>query len=139
MTLVLSALTPRQLVQVSDRRVVFRYPSGKETLRDGHVKAVITQGFACSYSGVADLGGDTADWLAVLLSDHAEAPDGGISMIGPAAEKELAKRGLSDEPLWVADRSGRGTAFCGVSDRSTPVRRGAGRCQPCRDEALHDR
>jgi hypothetical protein len=65
------------------------------------VKAVVTQQFACSYTGVADLGSDTADWLACHLSDKTEEPDGGILTIALAAENELARRRLSGEPLAV--------------------------------------
>jgi hypothetical protein len=101
MTLVLTALTPRHAVQVSDRRVVIRYPSGVEKPRDGHVKAVVTELFACSYTGVADLRGDTADWLALHLCDRADEADHGIVAIAGAAERELAARRLSDQPLAV--------------------------------------
>jgi hypothetical protein len=82
MTLVLTALTPKHVVQVSDRRVTLQYRDGREYARDNHVKAVVTQWFACSYTGIADLGGsDTADWLALMLSDHVNDVDGGISAL----------------------------------------------------------
>ncbi len=102
MTLVLSALTPRHIVQVSDRRVVLRYRSGGETKRDGHVKAVVTQQFACSYTGVADLAGDTAELACHLpVRPHRRASSGGIESLGAAAGKDCAARGLVGEALAI--------------------------------------
>ena len=89
MTQILTALTPRHIVQVSDRRVVWIDRSGKVTRQqDGYVKAVITPAFACSYTGIADLGAtDTAEWLAITLSDHINDADGGIRPLATAVKQ----------------------------------------------------
>jgi hypothetical protein len=93
MTLILTALTPRHIVQVSDRRVV----EGAVQF-DEHVKAVVTDAFACAYTGVAELDArtgipefdhDTAYWLGLLLSDHVGDADRGIQAIASAAEHEM--------------------------------------------------
>lgn len=111
MTLLLTALTPERIIQVSDRRIVLRYPSGREEPRERHVKAIITQRFACSYTGIANLGnGDTADWIATELSDHVNDQDGGIASLGEAARRALAARNAANQRLdivcagWIQER-----------------------------------
>jgi hypothetical protein len=102
-TLVLTALTPSHIVQVSDRRVVRRWPSGRIDKLDGRIKAIITPVFACSYTGSAILGGvDTGEWIATILSDHVTDHDGGLEALRVAAGAELANRQLNDHPLAIA-------------------------------------
>jgi hypothetical protein len=51
---------------------VSRTANGKQECRDGHVKAIVTARFSCSYTGVANLGGDSAEWIASKFAtcDH---------------------------------------------------------------------
>ncbi|HKC98997.1 MAG TPA: hypothetical protein VKG20_13245 [Methylomirabilota bacterium] len=104
MTQILTALTPRHIVQVSDRRVVWTDKSSGEVTRqrDGYVKAVITPSFACSYTGIADLGGrDTAEWLAVTLSDHVNDLDGGVRALATTAEQATDPPYFQNRPLAI--------------------------------------
>lgn len=114
MTLILTALTPEHVVQVSDRRVVWLEASGRILkTNDEHIKAVITPGFACGYTGIADLGnGDTADWIATELSDHIFEPDGGITALTIAVGQHVNTVKRSEQRLaivcagWVNKKSG---------------------------------
>lgn len=103
MTLILTALTPQHIVQVSDRRFVWTDSSGQIVKHeDGNIKAVITPGFACSYTGLAKLGtGDTAEWIAIELSDHILDPDGGISALLTAAQQEVKRQTTPQRPLAI--------------------------------------
>jgi hypothetical protein len=103
MTLILTALTPNHIVQVSDRRVVQLWPSGRIEKFEGRIKAVITPVFSCSYTGSAELGGtDTAEWIALTLSDHVRDEDGGLEAVRVAAPEELRRIGRSTERLAIA-------------------------------------
>jgi len=101
MTLILTALTPKHIVQVSDRRVVRVGPSGEiQKTEDERIKAIITPWFACSYSGPAELGNnDTAEWLALQLSDHICKSDGGISHLGPAIQQQATLQNVRNQPF----------------------------------------
>jgi len=70
MTLILTCATREYVVQASDRRVTLT--NGK-ILNDDQGKAIFyCARFAVAYTGVADIDGDTALWLARLF---AKAPD----------------------------------------------------------------
>jgi hypothetical protein len=97
MTLLLTATTPDHIVQVSDRRL--SWPNGR--LKDGFVKGIVTQAFACSYTGVAELGGDTAKWIARILATHAHDPDGGLDALRASATSALNKRRYAGMPLAI--------------------------------------
>ncbi|MGH9877577.1 MAG: hypothetical protein ACRD5H_08055, partial [Nitrososphaerales archaeon] len=103
MTLILTALSPEHVVQVSDRRVVWREPSGEiKKTEDERIKAIITPYFACSYSGLAELGkGDTAKWIGIELSDHICDTDRGISALTSAVEKQVHKQKFTGRPLTI--------------------------------------
>jgi hypothetical protein len=104
MTLILTALTPRYIVQVSDRRVV-----GGGQQWDGHIKAVVTNRIACAYTGVADLDAgtgtpkfdnDTAYWVAMALSDLANEQDRPITELALATEQ--AMKSARYDGRWVS-------------------------------------
>lgn len=103
MTQLLTALTPRHIVQVSDRRVVWIDKHGKVTRQqNSYIKAVITRSFACSYTGIADLGaGDTAEWVAVTLSDHVNEMDGGIRALATTVEQAVDTPYFRDRGLAI--------------------------------------
>ncbi|MCW5799983.1 MAG: hypothetical protein KIT40_15915 [Nitrospira sp.] len=102
MTLLLTALTPRHIVQVSDRRVVWQKNDQIVKTEDSYVKAVLTSSFACSYTGLANLGsGDTADWIATVLSDHTTDPDRGITSLMQAATQQLSRRTGDNQKLGI--------------------------------------
>jgi hypothetical protein len=103
MTLILTALAPRHIVQVSDRRVVWMDAGGRVTRKkDGYVKAVITPSFACSYTGIAELGaGDAAAWLATTLSDHIHETDGGLGSLAAAAQQAVDIPRLKNQELAI--------------------------------------
>jgi len=103
MTLILTALTPNHIVQVSDRRVVRRWPSGRIEKFEGRTKAVVTPVFSCSYTGIAEIAGtDTGEWIATTLSDHLRDADGGLEALRLAAGLKLSGGGLNSEPLAIA-------------------------------------
>jgi hypothetical protein len=97
MTLILTAMTPRFIVQVSDRRLT--WDSGR--FRDGFVKAVVTRGFACSYTGIASLDGDTAKWIAKRLAAHDSDPDGGLQAVMNAAAAACRASRYAKRPLAI--------------------------------------
>lgn len=103
MTLVLTALTPKHIVQVSDRRVVQYGSSGRiEKTEDERIKAIITPWYACSYSGPANLGdGDTAEWAAIRLSDHVCEADGGRSRLALAMQQETTLKNIRNQPFHI--------------------------------------
>jgi hypothetical protein len=88
-TLILTALTHSHIIQVSDRRVVWLEQNTVTRKQDGYIKAVITPRFACSYTGIADLGGNTAHWLAITLSDHVTDLDGGVRALTTKAQQAV--------------------------------------------------
>ena len=101
MTLILTALTPSHVIQVSDRRVVWLEQNTVTRKQDGYIKAVITPRFACSYTGIADLGGDTAHWLAIALSDHVADPDGGVRALTTMAQQAVDTPRFRDRDLAI--------------------------------------
>lgn len=132
MTPVLTALAPDHIVQVSDRRGLVTHMDGTQDLLDGHVKAVVTPRFVCSYTGVALLPAgvtnDTADWIAIQLSDHIDDGDGGVSALVDRAREDFASLGCSDLPLeivtagWVADDVDNAVPAIHCADRATHLR-----------------
>jgi hypothetical protein len=102
-SLILTALTPKYVIQVSDRRVVWRRSSGPILKSDDeHIKAILTPSFACSYVGPARLGKmDTAEWVAIKLSDHICDPDRGIAALLAAVEQEVHIQRIRDQPLAI--------------------------------------
>lgn len=94
MTLLLTALTPNHVVQVSDRRLT--WPDG--SFKDGFVKAVVTPRFACTYTGLA---GDTAKWIARRLASHFGEEDGGFDALARDLALACRSMGFVGRPLAV--------------------------------------
>lgn len=101
LTLLLTALTPDCIVQVSDRRAV----DGPD-IQDGVTKAVLTPNLACSYTGVADLGQDTAEWLALGLAEHASDPDAGLQALAGSLSYAFREPKFSGRGLTVVTAGG---------------------------------
>jgi hypothetical protein len=98
-TLLLTCATREYVIQASDRRVCFT--DGKLG-DDDRGKAIFYCGrIAVAYTGVADIGGDTALWLARQLS---KAPDieAGLDSIGVATEMYFKEKGLRIQHTVVA-------------------------------------
>lgn len=73
MTLVLTVLTPRFVVQVSDRQLTYRWADGRETYPvDPENKAtVVADRLCCAYTGAARVGAKRTDeWVAEALARH---------------------------------------------------------------------
>lgn len=73
MTLVLTVLTPRFVVQVSDRQLTHRWPDGSETYpADPENKATVVADRLCfAYAGAARINGKRTDeWVAEALAPH---------------------------------------------------------------------
>ncbi len=99
MTLILTCATREYVIQASDRRVCFADGTIKD---DDQGKAIFYCGrIAIAYTGVADIEGDTARWLAGLL---AKAPDieTGLDAIGAATAAYFKQKQLRIEHTVVA-------------------------------------
>ncbi len=65
------------------------------------MKAVVTPRFACTYTGVASLGRDTAKWIARRLSAHVTEPDGGVVALTNALAAVCQSSRFVGRPLAV--------------------------------------
>lgn len=89
MTLILSCLTPKYIVQVSDRRLT--WPDGR-VADDSAIKAIVFHGRACiAYTGIAQIGSQRTDeWIANHLL-HQAGFQQAIDHLKAALDSEIHK------------------------------------------------
>ncbi len=99
MTLLLTCATREYVIQASDRRISWNDPS-KEPYDQG--KAIFYCGrIAVAYTGVANIEGDTARWLAHLLAKATDI-EAGLDSIGAATGTYFARERLNIPHFVVA-------------------------------------
>src|SRR5579864_383907 len=118
MTLVLTCLTPRYVLQVADRRLTIRTPQppGSVEVVDDHRNKVVVLGnsMAFSFSGLAEIGPENTDsWLARRLAET-NNPNDGLKNIQRAATdyfrilpiSKAAKRQAFVAAAWTRNKHG---------------------------------
>jgi len=99
MTLILSCLTPKYIVQVSDRRLT--WPDGK-IADDAANKAIVFHGNACfAYTGIAQIGAQRTDeWITNNLLDQPNIQQA-IDHLKSALDAEICKLRAPNRHLTV--------------------------------------